>query len=153
MRSSKADKTNRKSNTTKHPRSYSIRSFQKTLYEFSIHPAVLGSQVSSSVRWTSHALIYLVASGKGGVLGRDRRHLCKTGESFQYSKAKFPEDILVADSSLQPANLSEGDAGGSAGCSPVEPESVSSSPTVDLAVAPPLRRSSRKVKTPERLNL
>ena len=76
---------------------------------------------------------YLVASGKGGV---------------QFIR----EDIPVADSSLQPA-LWERDAGGGAGCSSVEPESVSVSPNVDLTAAPQLRRSSRGVKAPERLNL
>ena len=44
MLGSKPDRTSRKSHTIKHPSSHSIRSFQKTVYVFSIHPAVLGSQ-------------------------------------------------------------------------------------------------------------
>ena len=44
---------------------------------------------------------YLVASEKGGVLQRNRRHLRRTGESFQFSRSEVPEDIPIADSTLQ----------------------------------------------------
>ena len=103
---------------------------------------------------------FLVATEKGKVLRRNRRHLRRTGESFQFSKSEIPEGIPVADSLLQAADHKEcGSSSDSvspecAVYSSAELESVSPrSSTADPTPAPPLRRSSRRVKAPERLNL
>ena len=102
---------------------------------------------------------HLVATEKGGVLRRNRRHLRRTGESFQFSHGEVPEDIPVADSTLQAADHKECGSSSdsvspeSAAYSSAEPESVSPSSTADPTPAPLLRRSSRRVKAPEKLNL
>ena len=44
---------------------------------------------------------YLVATEKGKTLRRDRRHLRRTEESFQFSQKDVTEDILITDSALQ----------------------------------------------------
>ena len=127
MLSSKPDKTSRKSNTTKHPSSHSI-CYHVGIFDPSSSfwdPGIVQCVVDTSCS-------YLVASRKGGVpvLRRSRGHLCRTRESYPVSKAEFPKDIAVADSSLQTANLSEHDAGSDtvssegAGWSSVEPQSV-----------------------------
>ena len=102
---------------------------------------------------------YLVATEKGGVLRRNRRHLRRTGESFQFSQSEVPEDIPVVDSNLQAADHEERGSSSNSVCpesaaySSAESESVSPSSTADPTPALPLRRSSRRVKAPERLNL
>ena len=74
---------------------------------------------------------YLVATEKGGVLRRNRRHLRRTGESFQFSHGEVPEDIPVADSTLQAADHKECGSSSdsvspeSAAYSSAKPESVS----------------------------
>ena len=68
----------------------------------------------------------------------------------------MPEDIPVADSTLQAADHKECGSSSdseSTACSSTEPETVSPSSTADPIPAPPLRRSSRSVEAPERLNL
>ena len=101
---------------------------------------------------------YLVATEKGGVLRRNRRHLRRTGESFQFSQSLVPEDVPIADYTLQAADHkecgpnSDSVSPGRDACSSAEPESVSLSSTADPTPVP-LRRSSRRVKVPERLNL
>ena len=95
---------------------------------------------------------------KGGVLRRNHRHLCRTEESFQFSQSVVPEDVPIADSTLQAADhkecgsSSDSVSPGSAACSSAEPESVSLSSTADPTPAL-LHRSSRRVKVPGRLNL
>ena len=102
---------------------------------------------------------YMVATEKGGVLRRNHRHLRRTGESFQFSQSEVPEDIPVADSTLQVADHKECGSSSdsaspeSAAYSSAEPESVSPISTADPTPAPPFRRSSRGVKARERLNL
>lgn len=99
-----------------------------------------------------------MATEKGGVVRRNRRHLLRTGESFQFSQSVVREDVPIADSTLQAADHkecgpnSDSESPGSDACSSAEPESVSLSLTADPTPAP-LRKSSRKVKVPERMNL
>lgn len=50
---------------------------------------------------------YIVAAEEGGVLRRNRRHLRRTGESFQFSQSEVPEDVPIADSTSQAANHNE----------------------------------------------
>ena len=91
---------------------------------------------------------YLIATEKGEVLQRNRRHLCKTGESFQCSKNEVPEDIPIANpipvAVVQPTDYLERDTSS---------EFVSLSQTGGFASVPILRRSNRRVKAPERLDL
>lgn len=69
-----------------------------------------------------------------------------------------PEDVPIADSTLQAADHKECGPNSdsvspvSDACSSAEPESVSLRSTADPTPAP-LRKSSRKVKAPERLNV
>ena len=68
-----------------------------------------------------------------------------------------PEDVPIADSTLQAADHEEcglsndSVSPGSDACSSSEPESVSLTSTADCIPAP-LCRCSRRVKVPERLN-
>ena len=101
---------------------------------------------------------YLVATEKGGDLRRNRRYLRRSGEFFQFSQSVVSEDVPIADSTLQAADHKEFGSSsdsvslGSVSCSSAEPESVSVSSTADPTPAS-LRRSSRRVKVPERLNV
>lgn len=159
MLSYNSDRTSRRRNTTKQPGSHS-----------STLPLFPGDRIcildpSSNIwepgvvqRVADTPLSYLVAIEKGGVLWRNCRHLRRTGESFQLSQSVVPEDVSIADSTLQAADhkecgpSSDSFSPGSDACSSTEPESVSLSSTADPTPAP-LRRSSRRVKVPERLNL
>ena len=92
---------------------------------------------------------YLVNTEKGGILRRNRRHLRATGESFQFRNDGVPDDVSVADvADHEEHRISS---------APVPPESAacSSAESPESASSPvlPLRRSSRRVKAPDRLNL
>ena len=96
---------------------------------------------------------YMVANSTGGVLRRNRRHLRRTDEPFEIPvpSNEVPEDIPIGDSHSEELVTSSSSA------SP-DRASVASSPagkTVPppVAVPPSLRRSTRRVKAPERLNL
>ena len=89
---------------------------------------------------------YLVNTERGGTLRRNRRHLRATGESFKFQSDQIPVDIPVDNSVSHEAQ--------SAACASAESaEPVSSGPTSDPSPVLPLRRSSRQVKAPDRLNL
>ena len=103
---------------------------------------------------------YLVATEKGGTLRRNRRHLRATGESFQFRSDEVPDDVPVPDSISCTADREEHGTSSalvspvSAACSSAEPtESASPSTAVDPSPVQPLRRSSRRIKAPDRLNL
>ena len=69
----------------------------------------------------------------------NRRHLRRTGESFQFSQSEVPEDVPIADSTSQAADHKECGSSSdsvsprSAACSSTEPESVSPSSCADPA--------------------
>jgi len=104
---------------------------------------------------------YLVTADRGGTLRRNRRQLRTTGESFKIQGVEVPADVEVDD----PISHEAGSAGSA--CSSAEPTEFvtsSSSSTPDPSpVLPPRppdpspmllpRRSSRRVKAPDRLNL
>ena len=103
---------------------------------------------------------YLVANEKGGTLRRNCRHLRATGESFQFRSDELPDDVPVADSISCTADRKERGTSSapispvSAACSSAEP-TESAEPSIAAVPAPvqPLRRSSRRIKAPDRLNL
>ena len=104
---------------------------------------------------------YVVPTKKSGTLCRNCCHLHTSGESFQFRSNEVPDNVPVADSISHAADHEECSASSapvspeSAACSFAEPsESVSSpSSSADLPPVLPLRRSSRRVKPPDRLNL
>ena len=103
---------------------------------------------------------YLVATEKSGTLRRNRRHLRATGESFQFRSDEVPDDVPVADSISCAVDRGERSTSSapvspvSAACSSAEPtESVSPSTAAVPSPVQPLRRSSRRIKAPDRLNL
>ena len=74
---------------------------------------------------------YLVNTERGGTLRRNRRHLCATGESFNFQSDQIPVDIPVDDSVSHEAQ--------SATCASAESaEPVSSGPTSDPSPVLPL---------------
>ena len=81
---------------------------------------------------------YMVANSTGGVLRRNRRHLRRTDEPFGDSRS---EELVTSSSSASPDSVSVA----SSPAGETDPPSV--------AVPPPLRRSTRRVKAPQRLNL
>ena len=96
---------------------------------------------------------YMVANSTGGELRRNRRHLRRTDEPFvlPVPSNEVPEDIPIGDSRSEELVTSSSSA------SP-DSASVASSPAGETdpppaAVPPPLRRSTRRVKAPQRLNL
>ena len=91
----------------------------------------------------------MVATEKGGVLRRNRRYNRKTGESFQFSQSEVPEDIPI----LQAADHKECGPSSDSLSSESAAHSTAQSSTADTTPAQSLRRSSRKVKAPEKLNL
>ena len=98
----------------------------------------------------------LVNTEKGGILWRNRRHLRATEESFQFRNDGVPDDVSVADvADHEEHRVSSAPVPPeSAACSSAEsPESASLSSTPYSSPVLPLRRSSRRVKAPDRLNL
>ena len=61
---------------------------------------------------------YLVATDKGGIVRRNRRHLRTTGESFQFRNDDVPDNVPVADSISYKADQEER----STSSAPVSPE-------------------------------
>jgi len=98
---------------------------------------------------------YLVAT-ESGTLRRNRRHLRATGESFQLRSDEVPDDVPVADATSCAVGNGECSTS-SAPVSPVSAAEPTESVSLRTAAAPspvqPLRRSSRRIKVPDRLNL
>ena len=102
---------------------------------------------------------YLVATDKSGTLRRNCCHLRATGESFQFQSDEVP-DVPIADSILCAVDRGERSTSSApispvgATCSSAEPtESVSPSTAADPSPVQLLRRSSRRIMAPDRLNL
>ena len=94
-----------------------------------------------------------MANSTCGVLRRTHRHLRRTDEPFELPvpSNEVPEDIPIGDSRSEELVTGSSSVSSDSACVPCSPAGETDPPPV--AVPPPLCKSTRRVKAPDRLNL